>query len=82
MDWKQAIEAWQRLPPEEKARRRWQRIPRNVAQSMAFEGEPVSLETLEALHARRSMPLPVAKPTVGAVVAIATQALHADSEID
>lgn len=56
MDWKQAIAAWQQLPPEEKARRRWQRIPRNVAQSMAFEGEPVSLESLEALHARQPMP--------------------------
>lgn len=44
-DWKQAVEAWQQLPSQEKARRRWQRIPRNVAQSMSFAGEPVSQVT-------------------------------------
>ena len=56
MDYRQAIEAWRRLPEEEQIRRRWARIPRNVAESMAFEGEPVSLEDLEAAHARQAPP--------------------------
>jgi hypothetical protein len=58
-DWKQAIANWRQLPEAERTRIRWQRIPLNVAQSMAFAGEPVSLETLEAEHARHPMP-PVA----------------------
>jgi hypothetical protein len=53
MDWKRAIERWRALPPEEQSRLRRERIPRNVAESMAFEGEPVDLQTLEAEHARR-----------------------------
>jgi len=57
LDWKQAITDWRALPAAEKARRRWLRIPRSVAQSMAFEGEPVSLEMLEADHALHPMPL-------------------------
>jgi hypothetical protein len=55
-DWKEAIRLWRALPEEEKARRRWARIPLNVAQSMAFEGEPVDLAVLEAQHALRPMP--------------------------
>lgn len=62
MDWKQAIENWRRLCPQERHRRRWQRIPRNVAQSMAFEGEPVSLAALEAEHARHPMPPVTSSP--------------------
>lgn len=62
MDWKQAIENWRRLSPQERERRRWQRIPRSVAQSMAFEGEPVSLQVLEAEHARHPMPPATSKP--------------------
>jgi len=61
MDWKQATSEWRKLSAEEKARRRWQRIPRNVAQSMAFEGEPVSLALLEAEHARHPMPSATSK---------------------
>ena len=53
MDWKQVIERWQALPPEEQARLSRQRIPLNVAESMAFEGEPVDLQMLEKEHARR-----------------------------
>jgi hypothetical protein len=48
MDWKQAIKRWRTLPPEEQARSRRNRIPLNVAESMAFEGEPVELAKLEA----------------------------------
>jgi hypothetical protein len=57
VDWQQAIENWRRLPQDEKDRIRWQRIPLNVAQSMEFAGEPVSLEMLEAEHAKRPMPV-------------------------
>jgi len=47
MNWKQAIERWRALPPEEKARIRLARLPRKVARSMAFEGEPVDQRMLE-----------------------------------
>ncbi len=62
MNWQQAITNWRTLSPEEQHQRRWQRIPRNVAQSMAFEGEPVSLSMLEAEHARQPMPPATSKP--------------------
>ena len=52
MDRKQVIERWQALPPEEQSRRSRARIPLNVAESMAFAGEPVDLEMLEEEHAR------------------------------
>ena len=47
MDWKQTIERWRNLPPEETARIRLVRLPRKVARSMAFEGEPVDQRMLE-----------------------------------
>ncbi len=56
MDWKLIIENWRKLSSAEKARRRWESIPQRVARSMAFAGEPVSLEILEAEHALRTMP--------------------------
>ena len=56
MDWKQAIERWRSLPPEERARIRRRRIPLNVAESMAFEGEPVDLAALQAELARLETP--------------------------
>jgi len=65
MDWKQIIESWRALPPEEQARRRRRRIPLNVAESMAFEGEPVDLQVLEAEHARRSTQPGASKPDSG-----------------
>jgi hypothetical protein len=55
MDWKEAIRQWRALPEEEKLRRRLESIPRQVAQSFAFEGEPVDLAMLEAEHARWRM---------------------------
>jgi CRISPR-associated endonuclease/helicase Cas3 len=54
--WKRAIAEWRSLSLEEQHRRRWESIPRKVANSFAFEGEPVSLEMLEQEHARRPMP--------------------------
>ncbi|MDQ3562620.1 MAG: hypothetical protein M3436_00240 [Pseudomonadota bacterium] len=47
MKWKQVIERWRTLPVEEQARIRRNR-PMNVAESMAFEGEPVDLAALQA----------------------------------
>ncbi len=52
---------WRALPPEEKRRRRWARIPLNVAESMAFEGEPVNIAMLQAEHDQRT-PLATSKP--------------------
>jgi len=37
----ETIDRWRSLPQEEKLRRRVNAIPLDVAQSMAFEGEPV-----------------------------------------
>jgi hypothetical protein len=56
MDWKQVIERWRNLSPEERTRIRSERIPLNVAESMAFEGEPVELEMLRAELARLDTP--------------------------
>jgi hypothetical protein len=52
MNWQQAIERWRSLPRAERARIRRSRIPSNVAESMAFEGEPVELAAMEADLAR------------------------------
>ncbi len=49
MNWIQAINQWRSLTPAEKLRRRWQAIPQDVAQSMAFEREPVEIRRLQAL---------------------------------
>ena len=46
-DWKRSIRRWRQLPPEEQLRIRLSRIPRHVARSMAFEGEPVDEQMLE-----------------------------------
>ena len=50
--WKQIAERWRRLPEGEKRRIRLERIPRKVARSMAFAGEPVDEDTLERELAR------------------------------
>ena len=47
MDWKQTIKRWRNLAPQEDARIRLARLPRKVARSMAFEGEPVDQRILE-----------------------------------
>jgi hypothetical protein len=54
--WIENIERWRQLPAEEKLLRRWQAIPRDVAQSMAFEREPVEMSLLHAIHARIKLP--------------------------
>jgi Fic family protein len=49
--WTQRIVTWRATPDGARARARWARIPRNVAESMAFEREDVPLTTLEDWHA-------------------------------
>jgi hypothetical protein len=50
MSFVEAINRWRALPEDEQRRRRWEAIPQQVADSMAFEGEPVDLEWLKKLH--------------------------------
>ena len=50
MSWKQNIQTWRALPPEERQRRMLVQSPLQVWQSMAFEREPVSLKRLQARH--------------------------------
>ncbi len=56
MDWKQVVEQWRKLPPSERRRIRLARIPRKVARSMAFEGEPVDQKMLQAELEHRTTP--------------------------
>jgi hypothetical protein len=49
MNWIETIHLWQQLPAADKLRRRWQAIPLDVAQSMAFEQEPVELHRLQEI---------------------------------
>lgn len=56
MTWTQAIVHWRSLSAETKIRIRWDSIPTDVAQSMAFEGEPVDLRTLHELHSKFALP--------------------------
>jgi hypothetical protein len=56
MTWIENIERWRKLPAEEKLLRRWQAIPRDVAQSMAFEREPVELSLLQGILDRIEPP--------------------------
>ena len=56
MTWIENIERWRKLPAEEKLLRRWQAIPRDVAQSMAFEREPVEMSLLQGILDRIEPP--------------------------
>ncbi|MEQ1751892.1 MAG: hypothetical protein ABL974_20895 [Prosthecobacter sp.] len=53
---KENITRWRSLSPEEKLRRRWEAIPLDVAQSMAFEGEPVAVTQIRETLARIEPP--------------------------
>ncbi len=68
MNWTESISQWRRLPAGEKLRRRWQAIPQDVAQSMAFEQEPVELgfrqEILDRIAPPASSQPPVASSPV------------------
>jgi hypothetical protein len=65
MDWKQAIERWRSLTPEEQARIRLASLPRKVARSMAFEGEPVDLKPMKAELVRLDTPLDISRRASG-----------------
>jgi hypothetical protein len=56
MTWTQNIALWRQLPPEVKLRRRWEAIPTDVAESMAFEGEPVTQEQIRDILAQIEPP--------------------------
>ena len=57
MTWQTKLRALRALPLETRLRRMWDHIPQSVAESMAFEGEPVNMELLQAQHARRKRPV-------------------------
>lgn len=54
--WQENIRRWQALPAERKLQIRWEAIPRDVAESMAFEREPVLEERIRATLARIAPP--------------------------
>lgn len=56
MNWKDSINRWRALPSEERLRRNWEAIPMDVAQSMAFEREPVPMERIRATLAQIEPP--------------------------
>jgi hypothetical protein len=60
-DWQEDVRRWRQLPSEEQLRISLRRIPRKVARSMAFEGEPVDERMLEAelerILASRDVPI-------------------------
>jgi hypothetical protein len=56
MTYSEAIRRWKALTPERKLQLRWEAIPLDVAQSMAFEREPVPVETIRAILARIEPP--------------------------
>ncbi|MEO5803120.1 MAG: hypothetical protein ABIR24_06285 [Verrucomicrobiota bacterium] len=61
MSYVDVIVRWRKLPAEEQQRLRWLAIPQQVADSMAFEGEPVDLTWLTNLHPK-TPPLAGSKP--------------------
>lgn len=62
MNWQDNIRLWRQLPQQEQLRRRLERSPEQVWQSMAFEGEPVSREQLKARHERLMRQLGISIP--------------------
>ena len=59
MTYLETIRRWKALSPERKMQLRWEAIPRDVAQSMAFEREPVSVETIREILAQIEPPAPL-----------------------
>ena len=67
MNWIENINRWRRLPPEVKLRHCREAIPLDVAQSMAFEGEPVPIERIRLIvmtAGRESPPRPTVEHCV------------------
>ena len=56
MNWIENINHWRRLSPEVKLKHRREAIPLDVAQSMAFEGEPVPVKRIRETLARLTPP--------------------------
>ena len=56
MSWIENVNNWRQLPPEEKLLRRWKAIPLDVAQSMAFEKEPVEIGRLQEILSQIGLP--------------------------
>jgi len=57
VNWTENIQRWQAMTAEARERIRWERIPRQVALSMAFEREPVELSWLQRLHLQAVPPV-------------------------
>lgn len=55
MTWQEKINAWRKLRPAQRKAIRLAQAPRQVALSMAFEGEPVDWRWLEELHRRKAV---------------------------
>ena len=53
MTGQEKLSQWRKLKPAERKARRWAHVPRQVAASMVFEGEPVDFVSLKTLHNRR-----------------------------
>ncbi|MCX6915403.1 MAG: hypothetical protein NT167_20560 [Verrucomicrobia bacterium] len=64
MNWTETIRHWRQLTAETRQRIRWDRIPRQVSLSMAFEQEPVEVSWLQTLH-RQAAPPATSKPAAG-----------------
>ncbi|MFM8879402.1 MAG: hypothetical protein ACKOKG_09765 [Verrucomicrobiota bacterium] len=62
--WQANIQKWRALSTNQRMEATWRRIPRQVAQSMAFEDEPVDLQWLIRQHAPLTRPAP-SKPALG-----------------
>ena len=56
MTWQENIRRWRELPIARKLQIRWEAIPLDVAQSMAFEREPVPVERIRETLARIEPP--------------------------
>jgi hypothetical protein len=61
MSVQETITAWRSLPENRRLDVRWENIPAQVADSMAFEREPVNRAWIEARH-RRTTPPAGSKP--------------------
>lgn len=58
MTWTDTIRLWRQLPASARRDVRWQRVPRQVALSMAFEKEPVDQQWLTTRHLQATPPAP------------------------
>ena len=56
MTWQENIQRWRELPMERKLQIRWEAIPLDVAESMAFEREAVPVERIRETLARIEPP--------------------------